>query len=426
MTTTERSVIQQIRVLLYCPVSDIRSDLEAYLKDPARYPISLIDTVQDMHQCRRAIMDLYPNVVILADISLERGNSDELLQLSRDINLDFRNVATIFLATNPGSDYLRSALRSGAKDVITIEQISTGLTAALGGEVERAIMQAFEFIRIKGVLPDSSHRVQLAKTVCFFSGKGGVGKSVLASAFAVELARQDPQKYVVLADFNLQFGDLAAILGQQPHLTITNLARLSQELTSNEVLEHLLEVRVGQNERIFLVAAPKTVDELLYLSNDDVTAIIAILQRFADYLIIDLPSHLNITSVAALRECNTLYLVTEPDMLSIRATRRFLDYLKTQRLLSTSADIKIVLNKVHNRSSVSLSDIKQLFPNNFATHIPLQIEYVSQHVMRGIPVGSLEPTNPLARALNEWALLYLGQHAELPIKQKSIKHKEKD
>ena len=55
------------------------------------------------------------------------------------------------------------------------------------------------------------------------AGKGGVGKTVVATNLAVALARGDSQR-VALLDLSLQFGDVAALLNIHSPRTIADLA----------------------------------------------------------------------------------------------------------------------------------------------------------------------------------------------------------
>ena len=51
--------------------------------------------------------------------------------------------------------------------------------------------------------------------ITIVSGKGGVGKSIIATNLALVLNRPHPGS-VVLVDLSLQFGDIAALLAMTP------------------------------------------------------------------------------------------------------------------------------------------------------------------------------------------------------------------
>ena len=64
---------------------------------------------------------------------------------------------------------------------------------------------------------------ELGKIFVAFSTKGGVGKSVVATNLAVLLATRNPGR-VALVDCDLQFGDVAVLLGVPPLHTTADAA----------------------------------------------------------------------------------------------------------------------------------------------------------------------------------------------------------
>ena len=58
-----------------------------------------------------------------------------------------------------------------------------------------------------------------AKTIAFFSSKGGVGKSVLAVNTAIVLSKESDKK-VLLMDMDLQFGDISMMVNKYNEKTI--------------------------------------------------------------------------------------------------------------------------------------------------------------------------------------------------------------
>jgi hypothetical protein len=71
----------------------------------------------------------------------------------------------------------------------------------------------------------------LARTVLVFSGKGGIGKSVLATNLATALAVDGAS--VAMVDLNLQYGDLGVLLHLEAHPTsIDAVAALGAQITT--------------------------------------------------------------------------------------------------------------------------------------------------------------------------------------------------
>src|SRR5207245_5880767 len=68
----------------------------------------------------------------------------------------------------------------------------------------------------------ASRRPEHGQVFCFYSGKGGVGKSLIAANLAVSMANETKGK-VALVDLDLQFGDIGVLLNLDHSQGITDL-----------------------------------------------------------------------------------------------------------------------------------------------------------------------------------------------------------
>lgn len=66
-----------------------------------------------------------------------------------------------------------------------------------------------------------SQQQNIAKTICFISGKGGVGKSNIALNFAIKL--QQARNKVLLIDFDIGMGNIDVLLGISSKNTLADL-----------------------------------------------------------------------------------------------------------------------------------------------------------------------------------------------------------
>src|SRR5207302_2267105 len=119
----------------------------------------------------------------------------------------------ILMTMDSESDLYRRAMLAGAREVLH--------KPFKGDDLVAAIQRVHAFQARKGAAAGAAaggraarsengdgHRGQLITVI---SGKGGVGKSVVATNLAVLLARRHPTK-VAMVDLSLQFGDVAAML----------------------------------------------------------------------------------------------------------------------------------------------------------------------------------------------------------------------
>ena len=128
-------------------------------------------------------------------------------------------VGVVLLTQELSLALLQQALRAGVRDVLTLDTDETGLSQA----IERVGNSLAAPGRARAGAP-----VELGRVIVTFSTKGGVGKSITATNLAVALATRSP-KQVAIIDGDLQFGDVAVLLGVPPtHTTIDAAAAIDQ------------------------------------------------------------------------------------------------------------------------------------------------------------------------------------------------------
>lgn len=395
---------QLIRVmLLHPPHSPVERQLELFLNDPARgFPVRLIQATDSPERCRSMIRELFPDVILLADLENNPQWRSNILQISKDINIDFQSVATVILTDAADmEDYFAQAMSAGARSVVKVEQLGDGLLSTLGGEVERAILQAFEFIRRK-----SSDLSDLAspdiKTVAVMSGKGGVGKSTIATALAGEIARRQPEDRVVLVDFDVQFGAVAPMLGLKPSNTLATLAPHAADVGgSTDIADFLTVASMSEGINLHVLAAPPAPMDLSVLHPEIASQILSTLRRHFDVVVVDLPTQMTDASLAAFQLCELLLLVCEPEMLSVRSCRQMVELLtKDPTVGRPAAQTKVVLNKVRAKSLIKPSDVVELFPDSVIGQLPYEPEFVNEHISRGQLIGTLSKRNAFVKELS--------------------------
>ncbi len=175
----------------------VRDAFDGELDGPLRYWRD--DLLDDPRECVRALANGGTRVVALGPGLSE----DQALQLAQTFDEQRPDISVLIVA-KPSTGLLRSALRAGARDVISPETPSA--------ELHEAIERAFTTAANRGNADDdegSDRRVIV--TLC---PKGGAGKTTLSSNLALGLAKAVPGDTVIL-DLDLQFGDVAS--GARPH-----------------------------------------------------------------------------------------------------------------------------------------------------------------------------------------------------------------
>jgi len=151
------------------------------------------------------VIKLIPNInpdIVLMDINMPVLNG---LEATEKITALFPAVTVIIMSVQAESEYLKKAMFYGAKEYI-IKPFNYDVLV-------NTITSTYEKYKNKGVNGTFENELLIAKTITFFSSKGGVGKSVLALNSAVTLSREYHKK-TLLIDLDLQFGDISMLVNQ--------------------------------------------------------------------------------------------------------------------------------------------------------------------------------------------------------------------
>lgn len=171
----------------------------------------------------------------------------------------------------------------------------------------------------------------------FTGGKGGVGKSILATNVALSLCQAG--RRAVLFDADLQLANLDVMLGCTPSYNLQHV--VSQQMSLKEILHDgplgLKLVSGGSALNGLMNAGPKRMATFLTQLAD--------LSSVADFLIFDTGAGVDNRVMTFLRLANEVVLVTTPDPTSVT------DAYATAKVLlkkEPSAKIGVLVNFVRN------------------------------------------------------------------------------
>jgi pilus assembly protein CpaE len=167
------------------------------------------------------------------DIALVDNNLPDMngFQLTETIAERFPEVQVIILSVDYEKQMIVNAMRSGAKDYIQKPPTSEILV--------KSIRSAFKKkSRSTAPLPPLPEPKAMGKIIAVYSGKGGVGCTLIATNLAVHLnSREVP---CVLVDADMQFGDASLFLNLNTTYSIFDLINVAGELDQNVVDDVLL------------------------------------------------------------------------------------------------------------------------------------------------------------------------------------------
>lgn len=194
------------------------------------------------------------------------------------------------------------------------------------------------------------------KIVCFYGGKGGVGKTTTLLSLAGTLSKLN--KKVLIVDLDLTNGAIAISLNKEANKTIFNFVEDYINNKYNDLDKYITKY----DENISFVASPK---DPRYASRIDVKYIDILLEKSVynyDVVLIDTPSILNEISVYSLDKSDIVYLLTTNDCVSLKNIKNLVNLFIENNL----DKYKIILNNsfIPNKDYFSNYDIKNIIGHN--------------------------------------------------------------
>lgn len=194
------------------------------------------------------------------------------------------------------------------------------------------------------------------KIVCFYGGKGGVGKTTTLLSLAGTLSKLN--KKVLIVDLDLTNGAIAISLNREANKTIFNFVEDYINNKYNDLDKYITKY----DENISFVASPK---DPRYASRIDVKYIDILLEKSVynyDVVLIDTSSILNEISVYSLDKSDVVYLLTTNDCVSLKNIKNLVNLFIENNL----DKYKIILNNsfIPNKDYFSNYDIKNIIGHN--------------------------------------------------------------
>jgi pilus assembly protein CpaE len=219
-----------------------------------------------------------------------------------------------------------------------------------------------------------------SEVLVFFGAKGGAGTTTVAVNCAVELARLT-KKATIIVDFKPCFGEVALFLGVRPRFTlldaIDNLHRLDRDFLRELVAKHKsgLEILSGSEQHERPGAGDAGAIEELF----------RVLGRTHDYIVVDAGNAINACTIATLYAADTIFVVANPDVPSVRNAQRLVD--RVRQLGVGGERVRVLLNRASEDGVVAPKQIETAL--GYAVHhsFPSDYKTVSTALNSGVPLA---------------------------------------
>lgn len=178
------------------------------------------------------------------------------------------------------------------------------------------------------------------------SGKGGVGKSTVASALGLAFAAEGKRTIVVELDVGLRGLDLMFGVEDEAVYDLGNILRGECRLSDGII-------PVTKDGKLSLIVAPSGISSRI--DYDAVVSLCKALARYFDTVIIDAPAGIGVSLLIAPQVADVVLVVATPDYISARDAGRLAGMLEEQG----ARNVRLIINKVHHKK-IKLNEISDL------------------------------------------------------------------
>jgi septum site-determining protein MinD len=253
--------------------------------------------------------------------------------------------------------------------------------------------------------------VALSKIVVMTSGKGGVGKTTSAAAFAAGLAMKGHKTVVV--DFDVGLRNLDLVMGCERRVVFDFINVIHGDAKLGQAL-----IRDKRIDNLAILPTSQTRDKDA-LTKDGVERVLTELKESFDYIVCDSPAGIEKGALMALYFADEAVIITNPEVSSVRDSDRIIGVLqsKSRRAEQGQEPIKEHLllsrydpERVARGEMLKVEDVLEILAIPLLGIIP-ESQTVLKASNLGMPVV-LDTVSPAGRAYLDAVGRFVGETIE--------------
>ncbi len=238
-----------------------------------------------------------------------------------------------------------------------------------------------------------------SQVISFYSPKGGTGITSLIMNLCYDVALASLKK-VVLADFNLRFGDVMTFAGVKFGGSIFDLVQ-DPTIDKNTIGRSLFDF-----ENFKILASPQRMENADLLGCEQIQKAIFTLQAEHDFLMIDLKNEIDDITLTVWEASNLIFIVTLPEIGHIRASRKVIDTMR--RLKFPDSKVKVIVNRMGRPNLLNEDQIKKLLGKELIL-LPESPEDAVCTTQNNLLYVKENSESPLSKALGNLSKMLTGK-----------------
>lgn len=311
----------------------------------------------------RTTRDVPPPDLVIVDV---RGEVSSAMSSIERLRATSPGAGIFAIALEADPEVILQAMRAGANEFFTWPPPEETFHSAVRRSAARRETA-------QGARPP-------ATTLVFFGAKGGAGTTTIAVNCGVELARRS-NRPTVIVDLKPGLGEVALFLGVRPKYSVVdaidNLHRLDREFLHELVVKH--------KSGLDMLAGSDVFDRPGAADGGALEELLRLLARQYDYILIDAGSQINSVTVAALYTADTMFLVANPDVPSIRNAQRLLD--RVRQLGACGERVRLLLNRMAEPYPIPPRQIEGALGHPIHHTFPSDYKTVVGALNSGVPLA---------------------------------------
>ena len=343
---------------------------------------------------------LLPDVVLM-DINMPGRDG---IRATEVLVAEPPHSAVVLMSVQEDREYLRRAMQAGAREFLVKPFSGDELVAALRRvhqlELVKRQHQEVEEGQADGGGPDGDVEPEEAPEkrpgviTLVFSGKGGVGKSMLAINLAATLVKETGGR-VALVDFDLQFGDVGVLLGLDSGRNIFQVVEAYPNVDM-DFIEALMPEAPGGFRVLLGPQSPEYAD---LVSAEHARAILGILQEAYDHVVVDTSSHLGEVTLEAIERADHIVVIVDLSLPAVKEAKLALRVF--QRLNIPTARLKVVLNRSDTNSGITVHQVEASLDSKIVVRLPSDGKLMLKSVQKAEPFTKLFPEADISQRIRE-------------------------
>lgn len=369
-------------------------------REPLRNMLLGVDSVWLESECARyefffdVIAQSPPEVAIVCLDS----DQNKAVQLIGQVTEEYPDLPILAVSGRNDGQAILQALRNGAKEFLTAPiQLEELLTAL------KRLQRPGTTGNAEGLNGSGKHKID-SSVIAVLGSQGGVGCTTLAVNLGATLAT-DPLYQVALIDLDLALGDADVALDLMGDYTLADVALNIERLDMAFLKRSLCKHATG----LSLLPHPVQVEDCQLIREEHLQRLINLLRASYSHLLLDLSKSFSPTDVTGLRMADSILLVAQLELSSLRNVVRMMLTLNNDETIGPK--VKVVLNRISGESDITVKKAEEIIGKPIFWQLPNEAKTVSESRNNGEPILQSAPRSKIQQSIQGLANALTGKDA---------------